>query len=119
MQDFRNLLIWKKSINLCEQIYLVTKNFPKEETYGLTNQIRRASISISSNIAEGCGRKTNKDFCNFLYIASGSLKEIECQLIIAQKLNYISLEILNKLIYETTEIGKMISGFIKSLQNSG
>ena len=81
--------MWKKSISLVSQIYKLTQNFPKEEIYGLTNQIRRCSVSIPSNIAEGCGRQHPKDSLQFFYISRGSLFELETQLYIALDLKYI------------------------------
>ncbi len=97
MNNFKELDIWKLSVELMHEIYTITKRFPQEEMYGLTNQIRRAIISVSSNIAEGSGRRSNKDFKHFLYMSLGSAKEVECQLIIAQSLSYISEEELNYL----------------------
>lgn len=85
MNDFRELLVWKKSINFVEKLYIVTNNFPNEEKFGLVNQLRRAGISISSNIAEGSGRNGNKEFVNFLSIAIGSSFEIETQLLISKR----------------------------------
>ena len=82
MQDFKKIFVWQKAFELSKEIYNMTSKFPKEEIYGLTSQIRRASVSISSNIAEGSGRKTKKDFCGFLYYAYGSTKELESQLLI-------------------------------------
>jgi len=112
MRDFKDLEIWKKSVDLTEKIYIVTKKFPEEEKYGLTSQLRRAAVGISSNIAEGCGRRTSKDFAGFLYNAYGSVKEIECQLIIADRLGYLGKKIFDELMKELDDIGKMVRGFI-------
>lgn len=90
MGNYKKLDVWKLGIKLCKDIYLTTNKFPNNEIYGLTSQLRRASISVPSNIAEGAGRSTNKDFRKFLYNSMGSLKEIETQLIIAKELRYIS-----------------------------
>lgn len=90
MKTHKDLDVWNKSIDLVEDIYKLTKEFPKEELYGLTNQLRRASVSISSNIAEGAARNSNKEFIQFLYVALGSLSEVETQLIIAVRLKFIS-----------------------------
>lgn len=79
MQDFKKLKVWQKAHTFTVNLYKLTKDFPAEEKYGLTNQIRRASVSIESNIAEGCGRNGNKEFSRFLYIAQGSAKEVNCQ----------------------------------------
>ncbi|MGB3776310.1 MAG: four helix bundle protein [Leeuwenhoekiella sp.] len=84
MNYFKELKVWQKSVELVSQIYSSTKSFPKNKIYGLTSQIRRSAVSIPSNIAEGCGRKTSKDFKNFLSIALGSAFELETQLLIAK-----------------------------------
>jgi four helix bundle protein len=86
---YRELIVWQKAINLVEAVYRATKHFPQTELYGLTRQIRRAAVSIPSNIAEGQGRNTTKDFLHFLAVANGSLMELETQIIIARRLNYI------------------------------
>lgn len=85
----KKLDAWKLSMDLVVEIYNITKLFPKEELYGLTNQIRRSAVSIPSNIAEGCARKNNKETIQFLYISIGSISEVETQLLIAKKLNYV------------------------------
>jgi four helix bundle protein len=101
-------------MDLVIQIYKLAENFPKHEVYGLTSQIRRASISISSNIAEGAGRKGENEFTRFLYIALGSLSEVETQLEISQRLDYINnIEEINKRIYF---IRNMLANLIKSLK---
>ncbi|UZH54472.1 four helix bundle protein [Salinimicrobium tongyeongense] len=89
MNYFKELKVWHKAIYLVTETYLKSAAFPKEELYGLTSQIRRSAVSIPSNIAEGCGRKTNKDFANFLGLALGSAFEFETQLIICRNLNFI------------------------------
>lgn len=108
MNYFKELKVWQKSMELVTDTYIKTRKFPKEEVYGLTSQIRRSSISISSNIAEGCGRKTNKDFANFLGVALGSAFEYETQLIICKNLNYIVEEDFQKLESEVQHIQNMI-----------
>lgn len=90
VKDFKRLDIWRLSIDLAKKVYEVTKGFPREEVYGLTSQIRRAAVSIASNIAEGCGRSTNKDFVLFLHHAMGSLKEVECQIFLAKELGFLN-----------------------------
>jgi four helix bundle protein len=109
-----DLEVWKKSIDFVTEIYKITKEFPKEEIYGLTSQIRRAAVSIPSNIAEGSGRKSDKEFIQFLYIALGSVAETETQLIIASKINY--LENSENIIKETETIRRMLLGLIKHLK---
>jgi len=108
MNYFKELKVWQKAIDLVTQAYLKTQNFPKEEIYGLTSQIRRSAVSIPSNIAEGCGRKTAKDFSNFLSISLGSSFEFETQLIICKNLNFISIEDFNLLESEIHHIQNMI-----------
>jgi len=107
----KRLEVWKEAISLVVEIYKITQQFPKEEIYGLVNQIRRSAVSIPSNIAEGCARQTSKETTQFLHIALGSAAEAETQLIIAKELNYIKNEdeILNKL----NLAKKMIVGLIK------
>ena len=88
MKDHKDLDVWKQSIVLVEDIYALTKNFPSDEKYGLSSQIKRAVVSVPSNIAEGAGRKGDKEFIQFLYIAMGSLSELETQLILANRLQF-------------------------------
>ena len=113
LTSHKDLKVWQESMTLVVAVYKATEDFPKHEIYGLTSQIRRASISIPSNIAEGAGRRGNKEFIRFLYIALGSLSEVETQLEIAFRLNYLeSIEDINKSIYF---IRKMLANLIKSL----
>ena len=111
MHKFKQLEIWKQSKLFCSQIYLVTFSFPDEERFGLTTQLRRASVSIPSNIAEGSSRKSNKDFARFLEIAIGSAYEIETQLLISHDLGFILDDNLNPLISKIDVITKMIYNF--------
>ncbi|MCK0178789.1 four helix bundle protein [Flavobacteriaceae bacterium S0862] len=109
----KDLKVWQEAMDLVIVIYKVSESFPSQETYGLTSQLQRACVSIPSNIAEGAGRRGNKEFIRFLYIALGSLSEVETQLEIAYRLKYLNeLEIINKRIYF---IRKMLSSLIKSL----
>ena len=116
LQDFRKLAVWQKSHQMTLDIYRVTAAFPPEETYGLTSQIRRAMSSVPTNIAEGCGRATSKDFARFLHIANGSANEVEYQLILARDLDYISPTTYKKLNDEINQIERMLTGLIKSLR---
>ena len=111
--NFKNLIIWQKAIILVKQIYCITKDFPKEEKFGLVSQIRRSAVSIVSNIAEGAGRGSNKSFNNFLHYSIGSICELETQLIISQALHYIDRSTEEKLIQELSMIRKMIITFQK------
>jgi four helix bundle protein len=115
MHQFKELLIWKKSRLFCFKIYTVTSSFPSEEKFGITNQLRRASISIPSNIAEGSSRHSNKDFARFLEIAIGSAYELETQLLISSDLGFINHENTVELIKALEEIIKMISRFRATL----
>ncbi|MCA9387324.1 four helix bundle protein [Candidatus Dojkabacteria bacterium] len=112
---FKDLIIWKRSIRFVKIIYEVTKSFPKEEIYGLTSQLRRASISIPSNIAEGSRRGSQKEFRNFLRIAFASGAEMETQLEIAAVLGYIDNAKYKDILHEIIEIQKMLNSFIKNM----
>ncbi len=109
----RDLEVWKRSIAFVTKVYRFTGTFPKEEMYGLTNQMRRAAISVPSNIAEGAARRSNKEFIQFLYVALGSAAEIETQLIIANNLEYIRKKDFEELCIERDEIGRMVVGLIR------
>lgn len=115
MNKFKELKVWQKSIQLVKNIYSATADFPKEEIYGITSQIRRCSISIPSNIAEGAGRGTKKDFSHFLDVAKGSSFELETQLVISKELGFIDNNIYVLILSELEEIQKMITGLQKSL----
>ena len=112
--NFRELQIWKRSKSLCLNIYKLTSQFPENEKFGLTNQIRRCSVSVPSNIAEGCGRNTDKQLTHFLNIAMGSLSELETQIIISNELKYLNPDNSESLIDEINQIQKMISVFNKN-----
>ena len=113
MKPHQKLKLWQKAIDLVVEVYRVTENFPKEEIYGLINQMRRAAVSIASNIAEGAARGSNAEFRKFLAIAQGSAAELETQIIIAGRLGFqIKTE---KLLSELDEISRMIVGLRKSL----
>lgn len=111
--DYKNLIVWQNSINLCVSIYEILEKFPEIEKYSLSNQMRRAAISIPSNIAEGIGRSYEKDTLKFLYISKGSLFELETQIIICQKVKYLNEEIVSQLLLKIEEIKKMLNNLIK------
>ena len=114
IKTHKDLDVWKKSMDLVEGVYRLTKSFPDAEKYGLTNQIRRCVVSISSNIAEGAARNTDKEFVQFCYIALGSLSELETQLLIAERLKYSqNIDILENVV----EIRRMLLGLIKYLKS--
>jgi len=115
MKNFKELKVWQKAISLVTKIYKATANYPQSEQFGLTSQIRRASVSIPSNIAEGFGRNSDKDFIQFLRISLGSLFEIQTQLEISKNLGFITIEEYNSLLNDSVEIEKMLKAFIKSI----
>ncbi len=109
---YTELEVWKEARVLVNEVYIISKEFPKEEIYGLTNQMRRCAISIPSNIAEGCGRQHYKDSLRFFFIARGSLYELETQIYLATDQTYIIKEISMKLMFQIEKCRKLISGFI-------
>ena len=112
--EHKDLEAWKKSFDLAYSIYLLTNSFPENERYGLTQQIRRAAVSVPSNIAEGCGRATDKDTLRFIDIANGSIAELETQILLAQKLKYLNdTDILD----DITETRKLLTGLKNYLKN--
>lgn len=117
-QDFHNLAVWERSVELTVCIYQITKSLPREEVYGLTSQMRRASVSIASNIAEGRGRLNVPEFRQFLAIAQGSLFELRTQLEVAKRLGLIKPEYLHKAQSLCEEVSKMLSSFIQVLRKS-
>lgn len=110
----KKLDLWKLSMDMVTQIYKVTALFPSEERYGLTNQIRRAAVSIPSNIAEGAARQTKKEFANYLHMAQGSLSELDTQIDIAKQLFYLQAAEWEQLNSQMDRIDKMISGLLRS-----
>lgn len=118
MSHFKKILVWQKSISLVTKIYKITQTFPKEETFGLTSQIRRSSVSIPSNIAEGSGRESTKDFLRFLYISLGSIFEMQTHLEIAKNIIYINEEEFNNLYEDSREIERMLASLIKKLKDN-
>lgn len=118
MRDFHKLIIWQRSHQLTLAVYRISKSFPKEEIFGLTSQMRRAVSSIPTNIAEGCGRASNKDFAHFLQIAIGSATEVEYQLLLAHDINYINDDDYQALTEETVVVRKMIIKYQSELKSS-
>ncbi len=114
LETFQDLEVWKKSHRVVLRIYSLTKDFPKDEKFGLVSQMRRAAVSIPANLAEGFKKRTQKDKSNFYNIAQGSLEEIRYYLILARDLNYLSDS--KELIDSVDEIGKMLHGLIRSIQ---
>jgi len=118
MQDFKKLTVWKKSHLLTLDIYKVTVSFPKSEIYGLTSQMRRACISVSANIAEGCCRGTDPEFSHFLKIALGSASELEYHLLLSHELHFLQLDAYNSLSVQVNEVKRMLISFINKLKVS-
>jgi four helix bundle protein len=119
VRDFRQLSVWEKSHRLALEIYAVTACFSRDELYGLTSQIRRAAVSIPSNIAEGCGRDGEAELARFLRIALGSASELEYQIILARDLSYLEALAYERLSAEVVEVKRMLGGLIKSLRSDG
>ncbi|HAZ45457.1 MAG TPA: diversity-generating retroelement protein bAvd family protein [Cyanobacteria bacterium UBA11371] len=117
IQSYRDLKVWQEAVNLAEICYRFTKTFPKEELYGMTTQIRRASVSIAANIAEGYGRKTRREYIQFLYIAQGSLKELETHLLISQKVELAAYEDINPILNQCELVGKILLSLIRALES--
>ncbi|HET8860406.1 four helix bundle protein [Marivirga sp.] len=117
MHNFKDLNVWMKARQLVKEVYLITANFPKEEKFGLTSQIRRSAVSIPSNIAEGCGRRTQKDFCKFLYIAQASTFEFETQLMLSLDLGFVDNQTFGQNLNQLNEIQKTLNGLINSIEN--
>ena len=113
--DTSKLLVWQKSHELVLKIYEITKAFPKDEQFGLTSQIRRAAVSIPSNIVEGKARGSNKEYKRFLLIARGSLEEVKYQLLLAKDLKYIDDQKYKDVLNLSKDVGRLLSGLIKSL----
>ncbi len=116
MKDFRELKVWEKAHGMTLEIYRATTRFPKDELYGLTSQLRRASASIPTNIAEGCGRGSDADFARFAQIAMGSASEVEYLLLLAHDLGYIDEAIHQTLTLQATEIKRMLTGLLQKLR---
>lgn len=113
--QYSDLGVWQKAMNLVEEIYRLTRSFPKEEQFGLISQMRRAAVSIPSNIAEGYGRKATKAYINYLSISYGSLLELETQIQIGHRLDFLERSTMEKLLVQTNEVGRMLNGLQQSL----
>jgi len=111
----KDLIVWQKAMDFVEEVYKLTNTMPKTEVYGLTSQIRRSAVSIPSNIAEGAARNHSKEFMQFLYVALGSVAELETQLLLAERLQFIPMAPIGNL----SEIKKMLLGLIKSKKAGG
>ena len=116
MKTHKDLIVWQKSLDFVTTIYSITDKFPKSEQYGLSNQIRRATVLIPSNIAEGSARNHNKEFVQFLYIALSSASEVDTQLRVSKNLKFIEKEKSKELLEELESISKILQGLIRSIK---
>ena len=118
MENYRDLIVWQKGMDLAVAVHRATQKWPREELYGLTNQVRRAAASFPANIAEGQGRTGPKEFLHHLSIANGSLREAETYLLLAQRLDYIDAPTSEALLRQTAEAGRLLLGLIRSLRSA-
>jgi len=116
-KNYRDLIVWQKAMELVEEIYRETKCFPSEETYGLKMQLRKASVSVPSNISEGQGRRSKGDFLHHLSIAHGSVREIETQILISDRLGYLKQGSMDRLMQKASEVGRLITGLSNTVIN--
>jgi four helix bundle protein len=119
LKSYRDLLVWQKAVELALLIYRLSEGFPKREIYGLASQVRRAGVSVPSNIAEGYGRNSRREYLQFLSIAQGSLKEMETQTIIAKRLGYVTVSQADRVLADAEIVGKMLGNLIRSLRSKG
>jgi len=119
LRTYKDLKVWRKSFNLCISVYRVTASFPPAERFGLTAQVRRATVSVPSNIAEGYARETTRDYIRHLWIARGSLAEVETQLMLSRELRMVDLPKLEALLTDVAEVERMLSALIRSLKEKG
>ncbi len=119
MQDFHDMKVWQKAHQIALDVYKATASFPKDELYGLTNQIRRAAVSAAANIAEGRGRGSDADFARFLQMSMGSANELEYELLLARDLGYLNIEQHKALEKEILEAKQMLAAFLKKLRANG
>jgi four helix bundle protein len=117
LKSYSELIAWQKAMDLVQTIYETVRAFPKEEIYGLTSQLKRAAVSVPSNIAEGQGRKSTREFIHHLSIAYGSLMEVETQILIAVRLEYLSQQNAEQITEQTGDVGRLINGLSNALAN--
>ena len=118
VKNYQDLIAWQRAMDLVELVYKASARFPREEIYALTSQVRRAAVSIPSNIAEGQGRRTTSDFLRHLSIAYGSLREVETQILIAARLNYATAAQVDLIMMKAGEVGRLLNGLMNSLSPS-
>lgn len=115
--SFRDLIVWQRAIKLCKEVYCLTSSFPSAEQFGLTNQLRRAAVSISSNIAEGYGRSTRGEYLQFLGHARGSICEVQTQLILSEELGFGSLESIHGAQESSAEVSRLLNALVRKLKD--
>jgi four helix bundle protein len=115
VKNYQELIVWQKAMDLVVEVYTISKAFPREEVYGLTSQLRRAAVSVPSNIAEGQGRRTTADFLHYLSISYGSLREVETQTLIAKRLGYLNDRRCQEVLNLAAEVGRLLNGLMTSL----
>ena len=117
IESYRDLIVWQKSIELAKMIYKLTRKLPKEEMYGISDQLRRCAVSIPSNIAEGAGRYNTKEYIHFLRVARGSKNELETQLIICEQIEYLNKDDITAPLQLSEEVGRMLNSLLTKLSN--
>ena len=115
-ENYQDLIAWQKAMDLVEGVYRATRGWPKEELYGLSNQVRRAAVSVPANVAEGQGRRSSQEFLHHVSIAHGSLREVETHLLIARRLGYSDEATCEALMHQTAEVGRLLNGLMKRLR---
>lgn len=118
IRSYRDLLVWQRAMDFVESVYRETEGWPATERFGLINQLRRCSVSVPSNIAEGQGRRSDREFVRFLLVAYGSLQEAETQISIAARLGYCSIESETRLLQAAAELGRLLHGLVRSISHT-
>ena len=116
IQSYRDLKVWQQAMDLAEECYRLTRQFPKDELYGMTSQVRRSAASVAANIAEGHGRNSRGEYAKFLRVAQGSLKELETHLILAARVGLISNSLIAQVLKDSEGLGKMLRALIRSIE---
>lgn len=116
VHSYRDLVVWQRAMDLVVLVYRVSARFPKDEMFGLTSQVRRAAVAVPSNIAEGQGRQTTRDFLHFLCVARGSLNETETQILVAARLQYVDERAMTEVLDLSAEVGRLLHGLSRSLK---
>ena len=119
VRNYRDLLAWQRAMDLADEVYALTERWPREQLFGLTIQVQRAALSVPSNVAEGQGRSSRADFRRFVDIAHGSLCELETQLMLARRRQFVDEPTLNRLLDQSAEVGRLLHGLMRSLRPAG